>query len=199
MTLVFRISPAKKCQLCYGPVKDFIYQHQCRPNFQPFCCYNCLIDRDICRYCFIPYTFIKETTTTWAGQLYFDKPDPPGPRNFSKVENLEEDDFQDDFQDTEEFYGPYPIRKSNIFDSLSYTDFWGGGDSSNTGWEGETENKDTKPLSSHIQAKWNSNLSTEEYKTITTHLNDEDEDTWWTLEDESPVENLLCNFKHFDI
>lgn len=74
MTLVFAIPAPERCQICHKPVREYIYQHQCRPNTQPLSCLSCLSDKGTCRYCHSPFTVLKLANDTWNQQFYYERP-----------------------------------------------------------------------------------------------------------------------------
>lgn len=87
MTLVFNITTPERCQICHSPVRDCIYQHQCRQRVQPLSCFTCLVERDMCRYCSEPFTRLKYANSSWSGQTYYSRPDPrPEPKGVSDEE-----------------------------------------------------------------------------------------------------------------
>ena len=113
MTLVFDITTPKRCEICHGPVRDIIYQHQCRSSptamsnvssdtsprwrsVQPLSCFTCLVERGICRYCYNPFTEIKYANTSWKMQCYY----PPRPRSSEiLVDSFKVDLFEDDLNE----------------------------------------------------------------------------------------------------
>lgn len=74
MTLVFTIPSPERCQICHKPVREYIYQHQCRPNTQPTACLSCLSEKGTCRYCHSPFTVLKLANDTWNQQFYYERP-----------------------------------------------------------------------------------------------------------------------------
>ena len=74
MTLVFSIEHPERCQYCHKPVRDYIYQHQCRPKTQPMSCLSCLSEKGSCRYCYSPFTVLKLANDSWINQRYYEKP-----------------------------------------------------------------------------------------------------------------------------
>ncbi len=98
MTLIFNIETPEKCQLCFIPVKGKIYQHQCRPVTQKLCCFTCLAERGICRFCNDPFTKLKYADSTFNFQLYYAYPSPRTTRIFleDRIEDRPEDDWSED-------------------------------------------------------------------------------------------------------
>lgn len=76
MTMVFVIDHPERCQLCYKPVRGYIYEHQCRPKTQPLSCFSCLLERGNCRYCHSPFSAMKFPNGSTLHQNYNTKPSP---------------------------------------------------------------------------------------------------------------------------
>lgn len=64
MTLVIKIVEVLKCDSCKCPVRDVIYQHQCRNAFGKWCG-DCLKERGQCKYCGDPLMWLKTPDTIY--------------------------------------------------------------------------------------------------------------------------------------